>query len=133
GGRACFRAGHDELVAARSWSSCCSLCGRRSLTDACVDAGRRSGGSIPRSVTRSPRDARPTWCGALVRGMARRAQLGVLAIARAREFALDRRPHRRWNRAALMAPYFPNTTVEFKIEEPPAFRRFTTSIAEMAI
>ena len=32
-----------------------------------------------------------------------------------------------------MAPYFPNTTVEFKIEEPPAFRRFTMSIAEMAI
>jgi hypothetical protein len=32
-----------------------------------------------------------------------------------------------------MTPYFPNTTVEFKIEEPPAFRRFTRSIAEMAI
>ena len=32
-----------------------------------------------------------------------------------------------------MAPYFPHTTVEFKIEEPPAFRRFTMSIAEMAI
>lgn len=32
-----------------------------------------------------------------------------------------------------MAPFFPHTTVEFKIEEPPAFRRFTLSIAEMAI
>ncbi|HET7373896.1 MAG TPA: hypothetical protein VFJ20_10940, partial [Gemmatimonadaceae bacterium] len=32
-----------------------------------------------------------------------------------------------------MAPYFPHTTVEFKMEEPPAFRRFTLSIAEMAI
>ena len=32
-----------------------------------------------------------------------------------------------------MAPYFPHTTVEFKIEEPPAFRRFTLSIFEMAI
>jgi hypothetical protein len=32
-----------------------------------------------------------------------------------------------------MMPFFPNTTVEFKIEEPPAFRRFTMSIAEMAV
>jgi hypothetical protein len=32
-----------------------------------------------------------------------------------------------------MTPFFPNTTVEFKIEEPPAFRRFTMSIIEMAI
>ena len=32
-----------------------------------------------------------------------------------------------------MTPYFPRTTVEFRIEEPPAFRKFTMSIAEMAI
>ena len=33
-----------------------------------------------------------------------------------------------------MTPYFPHTTVEWKkFEEPPAFRRFTWSIAEMAI
>src|SRR5690349_10006829 len=32
-----------------------------------------------------------------------------------------------------MTPYFPNTTLEFKIEEPPAFRRFTMSIVEMAV
>jgi len=32
-----------------------------------------------------------------------------------------------------MAPYFPHSTVEFRIEEPPAFRRFTLSIVEMAI
>ena len=32
-----------------------------------------------------------------------------------------------------MTPYFPHTTVEFRIEEPPAFRRFTRSIFEMAI
>jgi len=32
-----------------------------------------------------------------------------------------------------MTPFFPQHTVEFKIEEPPAFRKFTMSIAEMAI
>ena len=32
-----------------------------------------------------------------------------------------------------MTPYFPRTTVEFKIEEPPAFRRFTMVIWEMAL
>ena len=32
-----------------------------------------------------------------------------------------------------MAAYFPRSTVEWKIEEPPAFRRFSMSIAEMAI
>jgi hypothetical protein len=32
-----------------------------------------------------------------------------------------------------MAPYFPRHTVEWKIEEPPAFRRFSMSIAEMAL
>jgi len=32
-----------------------------------------------------------------------------------------------------MAAYFPRHTVEWKIEEPRAFRRFTTSIVEMAI
>ena len=33
-----------------------------------------------------------------------------------------------------MSPFFPLTTVEFKIpEEPPAFRRFSMSIVEMAL
>ena len=32
-----------------------------------------------------------------------------------------------------MTPYFPHQTLEFRIEEPPAFRKFTMSIAEMAI
>ena len=32
-----------------------------------------------------------------------------------------------------MTKYFPHTTVEFKIEEPPAFRRFTMVIWEMAL
>jgi hypothetical protein len=32
-----------------------------------------------------------------------------------------------------VTPYFPHQTLEFRIEEPPAFRRFTMSIAEMAI
>ena len=32
-----------------------------------------------------------------------------------------------------MTPFFPNTTVEFKIEEPRAFRVFSRSIVEMAI
>jgi hypothetical protein len=32
-----------------------------------------------------------------------------------------------------MTPFFPQHTVEFRIEEPPAFRKFTMSIAEMAI
>jgi hypothetical protein len=32
-----------------------------------------------------------------------------------------------------MSPFFPQHTVEFRIEEPPAFRKFTMSIAEMAI
>lgn len=32
-----------------------------------------------------------------------------------------------------MAPYFPRNTVEWKVEEPQAFRRFSTSIVEMAI
>jgi hypothetical protein len=32
-----------------------------------------------------------------------------------------------------VTPYFPHTTVEFKIEEPPAFRRFTMVIWEMAL
>lgn len=33
-----------------------------------------------------------------------------------------------------MAPYFPHTTVEWKkVEEPAAFRRFSRSVAEMAI
>jgi hypothetical protein len=32
-----------------------------------------------------------------------------------------------------MPSFFPNTTVEIKIEEPQAFRRFSFSLAEMAI
>lgn len=32
-----------------------------------------------------------------------------------------------------MTPYFPRTTVEWKIEEPPAFRRLSRSIWEMAL
>jgi hypothetical protein len=32
-----------------------------------------------------------------------------------------------------MTPYFPRTTVEWKIEEPAAFRRFSMSIVEMAV
>jgi hypothetical protein len=32
-----------------------------------------------------------------------------------------------------VTPYFPHQTLEFRIEEPPAFRKFTMSIAEMAI
>ena len=32
-----------------------------------------------------------------------------------------------------MSPFFPQATAEFRIEEPPAFRKFTMSIAEMAI
>jgi hypothetical protein len=32
-----------------------------------------------------------------------------------------------------MPSFFPNTTVEIKIEEPQAFRRFSLSLAEMAI
>ena len=32
-----------------------------------------------------------------------------------------------------MSPFFPHTTVEWKIEEPPAFRRFSMVIWEMAL
>jgi hypothetical protein len=32
-----------------------------------------------------------------------------------------------------MSPFFPQATAEFRIEEPPAFRKFTMSIAEMAV
>jgi len=32
-----------------------------------------------------------------------------------------------------MTRYFPHTTTEFRIEEPPAFRRFTRSIIEIAL
>lgn len=32
-----------------------------------------------------------------------------------------------------MTPYFPHSTLEIRLEEPPAFRRFTMSIAEMAV
>jgi hypothetical protein len=45
---------------------------------------------------------------------------------------MDRRPDRRRSDAQV-TPYFPHQTLEFRIEEPPAFRKFTMSIAEMAI
>src|SRR5918993_4349283 len=64
--------------------------------------------------------------------MAGRPQLGVLAHARGREPEMDRRPHWR-RRGDAMTPYFPHTTVEWKIEEPAAFRRFSMVIWEMAL
>src|SRR5687767_6716719 len=64
--------------------------------------------------------------------MARHARLDLLAYLRGREPQVDRCADRQ-RRDGAMTPFFPHTTVEWKIEEPPAFRRFSMVIWEMAL